>query len=303
LASGGDRWAKCNGEEDALTTRSVDNSIAWLPGLDDRASMRFGAPTRTGGRIIAKGKKRAKVQKRGKLPKGRTASRGQGSQGCENQSGCEGQDQVRMIAGSMQLSNYSLDNFVAHKLSLLTECSAPELSANPNWIGQFVLNTMLVANLPPKQRAFAFTFLRRAEGAFSAYRAARSALTEYFNTPRNVLSPYFRALLNFEVCIGQCYQGFELLERASGKRVFQKNDMSDGERLHDLYIASKHMDRMIAGNRLPTEATAAIWITNVGLESKQAKLTFDELFEILRSMGKLADEVSTLGATTAKVSS
>jgi hypothetical protein len=68
--------AKCNGEEGALTTRSVDNSFVWLPGLDDRASMRFGVTNQNGGRIMAKGKKQSKVQKRAKLPKGKTASRG-----------------------------------------------------------------------------------------------------------------------------------------------------------------------------------------------------------------------------------
>jgi hypothetical protein len=195
----------------------------------------------------------------------------------------------------MQPTNYFLDKFVAHKLSLLTECGAPELSANPNWIGQFVINTMLIAKPQPKQRAFAFTFLRRAEGAFSAYRAARSALIEYVETPRNVFSPYFKALLNFEVCIGQCGQLIELIKSATGMSSFQKNDKSDNERLHKIYIFSKHMDKMIADNRLPTDATAAIWITNVGLECKSAKITFDELFEILRSIGQLADQISTFG--------
>jgi hypothetical protein len=208
-----------------------------------------------------------------------------------------------MIVGSMQPSNYLLDNFVAHKLSLLTECGAPELSANPNWIGHFVLTSVFITKLPPKQRAFVFNFLRRAEGAFFAYGAARSALIEYLQTPRNVLSPYFKALLNFEVCIAQCYQGLELLATASGQQVFQKKETSDGERLHKLYIVSKHMDKMIDGGKLPNEATAAIWITNVGLESERAKVTFDELFEDLCQMGQLADRLSTLGATTAKVSS
>ena len=32
--------AKCNGEEGALTTRYVDNSIVWLPGFGRAASMR-----------------------------------------------------------------------------------------------------------------------------------------------------------------------------------------------------------------------------------------------------------------------
>jgi hypothetical protein len=86
-----------------------------------------------------------------------------------------------------------------------------------------ILNDVFVfgASLPAKTRAYVFNFLRRAEGASSAYRVARIALIEYLETPRNVLSPYFRALLNFEVCISQCYQGYELLATASGQKFFE----------------------------------------------------------------------------------
>jgi hypothetical protein len=100
--------------------------------------------------------------------------------------------------------------------------------------------------------------------------------------------------LNFEVCIAQCYQGYEMLATASGEKFFQKNDMSVAERLQMLYVDSKHMDKMIDGGKLPTEATAAIWITNLGLESNRAAVTFEELFEMLRHMGELADQLSTL---------
>ena len=206
---------------------------------------------------------------------------------------------VKFTASGMQPSNYLLDNFVAHKLSLLTYCGARELSTNANWIGAFVLTSVFKTQLPHKERAYVFNFLRRAEGAFSAYREARTALIEYLRTPRNVLSPYFRALLNFEVCIAQCYQGYGLLATASGQPFFQKNDKSEAERLQMLYVDSKHMDKMIDGGKLPTEATAAIWITNLGLESNRAAVTFDELFEILRHMGELADQLSTLSPTTA----
>ncbi len=65
---------KCNGEGGALTTRSVDNSIVWLRGLGDRASMRFG-PTQNGA-IMAKRKKQLKVQSRAKLRRGNSAKRG-----------------------------------------------------------------------------------------------------------------------------------------------------------------------------------------------------------------------------------
>ena len=65
--------AKCNGEEGALTTRSVDNSIVWLPGLGHQCVSE--APTRTGA-IMAKRKKGSKVQSRAKLRRANSAKRG-----------------------------------------------------------------------------------------------------------------------------------------------------------------------------------------------------------------------------------
>lgn len=195
---------------------------------------------------------------------------------------------------AMQPSNYLLDNFVAHKLSLLTECGAAELPVEPNWLNTFILNTVFRVSLSSETRAYLFNFLRRAEGALSAYREARTALLEYLATPRNVISPYFRALLNFEVCISQCYQSYELLATASRQKVFERGSGSEAERLHDLYIDSKHMDQMIDGGRLPNEATAAIWIINRGLESSRATISFNELLEMLLNMGRLAEQLSKL---------
>jgi hypothetical protein len=124
-------------------------------------------------------------------------------------------------------------------------------------------------------------------------------LIEYLKTPRNVLSPYFQALLKFEVCISQCYQGYELLATASGERFFRRNARDEAERLHFLYVDSKHMDQMIDGGKIPTEATASVWITNQGLESSRAALSFDELLEMLRNMGRLAEQLSKLEPATA----
>ena len=196
--------------------------------------------------------------------------------------------------GAMQPSNYLLDNFVAHKLSALTACGAAELRSDTTWLNHFILSTVFRVNLPAKTRAYFFNFIRRAEGALSAYREARSALLEYVNTSRNVLSPYFRALANFEVCISQCCQGYELLARASGESFYDKDDGSSAERLQILYVESKHMDRMIDGGRMPDEATAAIWITNGGVECSRATLSFGELTELLLQMSSLADRLSIL---------
>jgi len=191
-------------------------------------------------------------------------------------------------------TDYMLDNFVAHKLSLLTKCGAQELPRNANWLNRFILTSVCIVSLAAKPRAYVFNFLRRAEGASSAYREARIELIDYLKTPRNVLSPYFRALLNFEVCISQCYLGYQLLAKAQAKPLFTKNDKSDAKRLYLLYNDSTHMDGMIAGGKVPTEATAAIWITNDGLESSRATLTFDEILAMLVHMGNIAETLSTL---------
>jgi len=211
---------------------------------------------------------------------------------CRNCGGVKRTVTVQLSPTGMQPTNYFLDNFVAHKLSLLTECGAREIPTYANWLNTFILNSMFRGGLSAKPRAYVFNFLRRAEVALSAYREARIALIEYLETPRNVLSPYFRALLNFEVCISQCCQGYELLATASGEKFFERNDKSEAERLHSLYVDSKHVDDMIDGGKIPTEATAALWITNHGLESSRATLSFDELAEMLLNMGRLDQRLS-----------
>ncbi len=206
-------------------------------------------------------------------------------------------EQGRTVTASMTgdvPSNYMLDNFVAHKLSLLTECGAPEFAYVDNWLSAFILNSVFIAQLPPKQRAYAFNFLRRAQGALSSYRLARLELIDYLQSPRGVLSPYFRALLHFEVCISQSYQAFELLATASGLDVFDKDDGSKEERLYRLYIQSKDMGGMIQGGKIPTEATAAIWITNHGIECNGTSLSFEELVSLLEWIAKMADRISKL---------
>jgi hypothetical protein len=200
----------------------------------------------------------------------------------------------RISATGGQPSNYFLDTFVAHKLSLLTECGAREIPTYANWLSAFILNSAFVAPVPAEKRAYIINFIRRAEGALSAYREARTALIEYLKTQRNVVSPHFRALLYFEVCISQCYQGYELLMTASGKKFFVRDDRSEVDRLQKLYVDSKHMDRMIDGGKIPTEATAAVWITNHGLESSRAALSFEELIEMLLDMSRFAEKLSKL---------
>lgn len=207
---------------------------------------------------------------------------------------------VFLSLSNAQPTNYFLDKFVAHKLSELTICGALEIDAEPNWLGNFIFRTAFIGMPAEKDRAYVFNYLRRAGGALHSYRQARQALIEHLNTPRNDLSHYFKALLNFEVSIAQCYQALEILKTATGQAIFTDGDGSPYERLHTLYIDSKHMDRMIDGGKLPSDATAALWITNDGLGSGRGKVSFVELDEILRDMFRLAQQLSNPSEETAK---
>jgi hypothetical protein len=201
-------------------------------------------------------------------------------------------------AGPGRLTNYFLDHYVAHKLSELTKCGAGELpqSGRP-WLGRFVLVAVFVDPGAEVGYRFKFNFLRRIEGATAAYEGGRAALLEYLNTPRSTISPYFRALLDFEVCISQLYQALQLLRSAKGKDFFESGDGSVGERLNLMYNDSHHMESRIRDGHIPAEATAAMWITNVGLESSSSSLTFAELRDWVGAAMQYADELASASQT------
>lgn len=200
----------------------------------------------------------------------------------------------QMTAGNAQPTNYLLDHFVAHKLSELTACGASELSEEAKWLNTFILKTIFHFSIAPKTRAYLFNFLRRAEGASAAYREARRLLLEHLATPRNVLSPYFLSLTQFEICISQCYQGYELLTRAMGQHLYEPGQGTAEEKLQIVYVDSKHMDRMIDGDKLPNPATSGIWITNRGIESSRGAISFQELHDLLHGMHSLAERLCTI---------
>ena len=148
--------------------------------------------------------------------------------------------------------------------------------------------------MPSKDKALLFNLVRRVEGAYSTYNLARTALVEYIYSPQNTISPYFRALFHYEVCIAQTYQGVEFLGKVNETNLFEKGDGSLLERIHKIYVDSKHMDEMIDGGRTPNKATAAIWLTNEGIESVRSSTTYDELASTLRNLTNVAKQAAKI---------
>jgi hypothetical protein len=125
-------------------------------------------------------------------------------------------------------------------------------------------------------------------------RAARAHLLEHLATAKNVISPHFLSLAQFEVCVAQCYQGYELFSRAAGAPLYQPGDGSSEEKLQIVYVDSKHMDRMIDGGKLPESATSGVWIANSGLECGRGQISFQELHDLIDGMHRLAERLCAM---------
>jgi hypothetical protein len=150
------------------------------------------------------------------------------------------------LGGSVRLSDYTLDIFIAQKLSKLSECNASDLSdLTDQWLDNFILNNIFNLNLPDKEKAYLLNFLRRVEAVFYEYNKARNALTEYITTDHNRISPIFHALNHFETLFAQLYQAYLLIKSPIEFKLFTKHDNSVLDRVNKIYNASKHMDERI----------------------------------------------------------
>lgn len=195
----------------------------------------------------------------------------------------------------MGMTNYFYDTYVAHKMSELSRCGAQDMEPEEKkWLNQFLLNSVFRVTIEAKQKAYVMNFVRRVEASFSTYHEARKSLIEYIETDDNTISPYFSSLLNFEVCVSQLYQSIEILCQLIGKKAFEKGGNCKYERLHNIYIDSKHMEKMIDGGKLPTGAMCAVWITNDGLESSRSSISFNELTSLMRAMATNAEQAAIL---------
>jgi hypothetical protein len=193
-----------------------------------------------------------------------------------------------------RFSDYALDTFVGHQLSLLTECGAKPIEEAPAWLTVFVLNSALSATKEPKGYSYCLNFLRRAEGAISSYRSASLDLSEYINSSASSISRYFAALFHFESSIAQLWMADTLKAKPAGTRPFKPNSGSAEERLYAIYNASKHAENKIASGTIPVGAPAPTWITNRGIECSEALVSFAELEAKLRSISEFADGIAML---------
>ena len=79
------------------------------------------------------------------------------------------------------------------------------------------------------------------------------------------------------------------LTRKEIPRPFVQEQGSIEERLNNLYNQMKYAESQIENARLIEGATVSVWLTNDGLRSTDALLTYSETADILRDLAKWAN--------------
>jgi hypothetical protein len=188
----------------------------------------------------------------------------------------------------MPLTNHAIEMFISKKVTQVTEYNVTnllvEFQSAKTWISSFGLMVIFVNQPRENVRPFALQFLRHAEMALTEYALAGEELKDLVFGKKGRWSPYFRALYHFESAITQLYQAYDFSRKILGEKLFDSNDGSPLDRLNKISNVSK---RQVATDDQP------VWITNTGIETEQASITFGELEELLRACAKLATRLTT----------
>ena len=188
----------------------------------------------------------------------------------------------------MPFTKHAVEMFISDKITKVTECNVSDLYAEfpsaKDWISGFGLMVIFVNQPQAEMRPLALQFLRRVEMGLAEYSLAREELQDLVFGSRGRWSPYFRALYHFEAAISQIYQAYDYSRKALNTRYFDSNDGSPLDRLNKIYNISKHG---LAAQDQP------VWISNRGIETAKAQITFSEIEKLLRSFGRIAMKLTS----------
>lgn len=186
-----------------------------------------------------------------------------------------------------------LDAHIAPGASSFTHAEIPDMAAwdkeSPHYVANFFLNSAFTATFAPPMNAYAYNFLRRVQFAFSEHDLARESTLRFLSTGSQSPRSYVDALFHWECFLGQAWHAYALLITAWEGKAFDKGDGSVEQRLNALYNQMKHVESRIEHNQMIPGATVPVWLTNTGLQSVDAVLSYAETGEVLKDLAKYAN--------------
>jgi hypothetical protein len=185
----------------------------------------------------------------------------------------------------MELSKHAMDTYIAPHMSEFTTGTIKDMSHHARELTSstqlFALNSMFWTGLELATRQAMLNFIRRSEAAVRTYEEARLETLRYLDD--DSINAYMRAMSSWETFLSQSWLGYALIMRIFRTKFFEPNDGSLPQRLNLLYNQTKHVESMIAGGNMAADSTLSVWLTNTGLESNDAAVTFDELSDVVEN--------------------
>jgi hypothetical protein len=196
-----------------------------------------------------------------------------------------------------------LDKYATH-LSELKDCGAPLLEESPNYLASFVLNRTFTNPLPDPQGGTLFLFGRRILHAANEYKLGRDLLLAYVQKLSYTNTHFLQATIattHFEQCVASSFQASSLFGTLVALAGQPKIDDDLTKRLKLIWNRSKHFDEDILKRRVAVDFTAPVWITNTGISSTKATVSFEELHSFLSKwLGVLKGASDDLNIPTAR---
>lgn len=195
-------------------------------------------------------------------------------------------------------SSHVTDTYFAPEMSKFTAAEIRDMTQldreQEHWLSNFLLNNVFRGRLGSPLRQQVFNFLRHSHSAFTDYELARVATMRFLDDRERVRS-YLSGVGHWEDFLTHTWQANLLLSKAFMPDVkepmFQSGDGSVNQRLHSLHTRAKHSDAAIARGDFPGESPLVVWLTNEGLKSVDASLTFSEAAEELEALAGWSDAV------------
>jgi hypothetical protein len=189
-----------------------------------------------------------------------------------------------------------INEYGAPKLSELNACGAPALEEPPNYIATFVLNSIFMRKHADPTGRLILMFGRRVLSAMHEYTRARDLLLAYVHKLHQTNSHFLQAMIattHFEQCIASACQATAFFQRLVDLAGRPKVDDDRVERLRRIFNRSKHFDEDLVDVTIAdAEITAPVWLTNYGISSANASVTFEELHSLLTDLLKIFKSLS-----------
>jgi len=164
-----------------------------------------------------------------------------------------------------------------------------------------MLNRVFAGGGPTEQKSYALVmnFVRIVDKLVADYERTRANLTEFVNTPNNVMAPLIYATNNCESCITTIIRAIKLGRRIRrdqngpqiAKKLFVLSD-SVSIKLNGIRNAIEHIDDHIASDTWTPDEPICLIIKNDRLEVVSEEITYAELADWVRQLNELAEKLA-----------